>query len=144
MRELWRSWKWPFLFVLATAPIAIIAFSMFFMAQNELAFDEVRCPFEEGETRLVSPGVSVREDARTCQEDVEEHRWVLHREGQAPREIARRRLEARYFEGDYRWTAAVEEGEVEIEIVNPGHGSRIFREHSELAGGGRAPAVPMP
>ena len=53
---------------------------MVFMAQNEAAFDEATCPYQVMETREVAEGVEVREDARRCQADVEEHRWVLLRE----------------------------------------------------------------
>ncbi len=121
------GWKRPILIVLATAPIGIIVFSMLFMGRSELAFDEARCPFEEGELRIVNERVSVREDERTCQEGVEEHRWVLLRDGQEPHEIARRRLDASYFE-DYSWSASEEDGNVTIEIRNPGQDPRIFRE----------------
>lgn len=124
-----RGLKRPILIVLATAPLGILLLSMFMMARSELAFDEARCPFETGEVRVVSDGVSVREDARTCQEGVEEHRWVLMREGQEPREIARRRLEAAYFEGDYAWSASETDDNVEVEIRNPGQEPRVFHEH---------------
>lgn len=124
-----KGWKQPILFVLATLPLGIIAFIMVFMARSEVAFDEARCPFEEGELRLVRQGVSVREDARRCQEGVEEHRWVLLRDGSAPHELARRRMDAEYFEGDYGWSASEEDGNVELRIRHPGQEEpRIFRE----------------
>jgi len=123
-----KSWKRPILIVLATLPIGLIAFIMLFMARSEVAFDEARCPFEQGELRLVREGVAVREDARTCQEGVEEHRWVLLREGRAPHEIARRRMDAQYFEGDYGWSASDEDGNVELTIRSPGQEPRVFRE----------------
>ena len=123
-----KGWKRPILIVLATLPIGLIAFIMLFMARSEMAFDEARCPFEQGELRLVREGVAVREDARTCQEGVEERRWVLLREGRAPHEIARRRMDAQYFEGDYGWSASDEDDNVVLTIRNPGQEPRVFRE----------------
>lgn len=123
-----KSWQRPILIVLATAPIGIIAFIMFFMMRSEWAFDEARCPFEEVELRLVHEAASMREDERACQEGVEEHRWVLLREGQAPHEIARRRMDAEYFRGAYAWTAADEGGNIVLTIRTPGQEERTFRE----------------
>lgn len=122
------GWKRPILIVLATAPIGLAIFSFVFMARSELAFDETRCPFRNGEVRLVREGVSVREDSRTCEEGVEERRWVLMRDGEEPREIGRRRLASTYFENGYGWSASEEQGRVRLEIRNPGHDPRVFRE----------------
>lgn len=139
------GWKRPLLFVLATAPIGLAVFSFVFMARSELAFDEARCPYrEDGAERVIRPGLVVREDVRRCQDGVEEHRWVLMREGRAAQEIGRRRLESRFFAGAYRWTAEEElvvpdggtEGEllVRLRIYNPGLDRRSFREPSADAG----------
>lgn len=127
MSEDKRNWKRPILIVLATAPIAFIVVSMLIMARSELAFDDARCPFQPGEERIVNQQVTVREEARTCLEGVEEHRWILLRKGQEPREIARRRLDASYF-ADYSWSAMEEDGNVTIEIRNAGQEPRVFRE----------------
>lgn len=129
------GWKRPILIVIATAPILVAVAAFVFMARTELAFDEASCPFVDGEARGVSEGVSVREDARECRDGVEEHRWVLLREGEAPVEIGRRRLESRYFEGTYAWSATEENGQVRIEIRNPGQEPRSFRERVADAGG---------
>jgi hypothetical protein len=126
-----RGWKRPLLIVLATAPIGIALLFFAFMAQNEAAFDEARCPYrEDGEVRLVRAGVRVRRDERTCQEGVAEHRWVLLRDGEPPVEIGRRRLEARFFEGQ-TLSVAEEEGRVRLEIRNPGMEPRVFRERRD-------------
>ena len=129
----WASWKRPLLIVLATAPLAVIALSMVLMARSTVAFDEDRCPYQEGQTRSVSEGVSVREDARNCQPGVEERRWVLLREGEEPLELGRRRLSESGFEG-YTWTATEEDERVRIEVQTPGLDPRIFREPSPDAG----------
>lgn len=128
-----RGWKRPLLIVLATAPLFVVAFSLFLMSRTELAFDEERCPYVRGEERLVREGVSVREDTRTCAPGVEEHRWVLLRQGEEPLELGRRRLDAQYYDG-YTWTAREEHGRVTIEIQNPGQDPRTFREPAPDAG----------
>lgn len=127
------GWKRPLLIVLATAPLLVVAFSLFLMSRSELAFDEARCPYERGEERLVHAGVSVREDTRACAPGVEEHRWILLRDGEEPLELGRRRLDARYYRG-YTWTAREERGRVSIEIRNPGQEPRVFREPAPDAG----------
>lgn len=133
-RESSRGWKRPILIVIATAPILLAVGAIVFMARTELAFDEASCPFLDGEARVVREGVSVREDARECQPGVEEHRWVLTREGEEPVEIGRRRLESRYFEGSYAWTATEVDGHVRLEIRNPGQDPRVFLERVPDAG----------
>lgn len=121
------GWKKPLLVVLATAPIALAVLIFVFMARYEAAFDESRCPYEEVEVRQLRAGLSVREDARVCQPGVEEHRWVVLREGYDPLEVALRPLREEDWEG-YSWSAAEEEGRVRVEIRNPGHDPRVFRE----------------
>ncbi|HJL20203.1 MAG TPA: hypothetical protein RMH99_31340 [Sandaracinaceae bacterium LLY-WYZ-13_1] len=121
------GWKKALLVVLATAPIGVIAFSLFFMARYESDFDEARCPFEATETRPVRDGLSVREDRRVCQPGIEERRWVVLREGFAPLELGRRPLDEAAYES-YEWSATEEHGRVRIEIDNPGHDPRVFRE----------------
>lgn len=127
------GWRKPVLFVIATAPIAFAIFFFVFIARSEVAFDETRCPYVEQELREVRSGVSVREERRTCQDGVEEHRWVLLRNGREPLELGRRRLEAALYEG-YSWAATEPEGRVRIEILNPGQHPRVFREPAPDAG----------
>lgn len=126
-----RGWKRPILIVLATAPIGVMLLFFAFMAQNEAAFDERRCPYgEDGEVRRVLEGVNVRHDVRRCQEGVEEHRWVVLRAGESPLEIGRRRLDREYFEGQ-TWSVSDEDGRVRLEIQNPGMEMRLFRERRD-------------
>ncbi len=132
------GWKRPLLIVLATAPIAALAFIVIFVGRGNIAFDESRCPYREHELREVSETIDVREDTRRCQEDVEEHRWVLLRHGEEPLELGRRRLPVAQYAG-YRWTATEEplssdagvvEGQrrVKIEIHTRDLAPRTFRE----------------
>ncbi|GAB5549860.1 MAG: hypothetical protein RLP09_04540 [Sandaracinaceae bacterium] len=128
-----RAWKKPLLVTLALAPAVVLIGSMILMARSEMAFDEATCPYEERETRQVADGVRVREDARVCQEGVEEHRWVLLRRGEEPRPMALRRLEQSLYQG-YTWTATLRDGLVRIEIDNPGQDLRVFNEPPPDAG----------
>lgn len=120
------------LVIIATAPIGLAIYAFVFMAQSEVAFDEATCPFVEREIRDVEAGVRLREDERTCQPGVEEHRWVLLREGQETLPIGQRRLEAALYEG-YSWSARMEQGRVRLEISNPGQDPRVF--HGPVADG---------
>jgi hypothetical protein len=122
-----RGWKRPLLIVLATAPVGVAVFAFAFMVHSEVAFDEDRCPYRTREERSVGDAVSVREEARACSDGVEEHRWVLLRDGDAPLELGRRRLVAELYQG-YTWEAREENGRVRIEIRNPGQDPRVFRE----------------
>ena len=114
------------LIVIATAPIGLAIYVLVFMVRSELAFDEAACPYVEREMRDVEDGIRVREDERTCQPGVEEHRWVLLQEGREALPIGQRRLEAALYEG-YSWSARMEQGRVRLEISNPGQDLRIFQ-----------------
>ena len=114
------------LVIIATAPIGLAIYAFVFMVRSELAFDEAACPYVERETRDVDDGVRVREDERTCQPGVEEHRWVLLREDREALPIGQRRLEAGLYEG-YSWSARMEHGRVRLEIRNPGQDPRVFQ-----------------
>lgn len=120
--------KKALLVVLATAPIGIAIFAFAFMARSELAFDESTCPFSERATREVADGVRVREDERACQPGVEEHRWVVLRDGEDERTIGQRRLSAELYD-EYAWTAELRNGQVRIEITDPSlEHPRVFNE----------------
>jgi len=120
--------KKAILVVLATAPIGFAVFAFLFMVRSEVAFDEATCPFAERETREVAEGVRVREDERTCQDGVEEHRWVVLREGEEERTIGQRRLSADLY-AEYAWTAELRNEQVRIEITDPSQDvPRVFNE----------------
>jgi len=120
--------KKAILVILATAPIGFAIFAFVFMARSELAFDESTCPFVQRETREVADGVRVREDERTCQPGVEEHRWVVLREGEEERTVGQRRLSAELYES-YSWTAELRNDQVRIEITDSSQDHpRVFNE----------------
>ncbi|MBX3275541.1 MAG: hypothetical protein KF729_35100 [Sandaracinaceae bacterium] len=126
-----KGWKKAALVALATAPIGLAILSFVFMARSELAFDEARCPFVEREVRDVADGVRVREQVRTCQPDVEEHRWVVLREGEPDLAIGQRRLSAEHWQG-YAWTATLREGHVRLEITDRSQDHpRVFNERRD-------------
>lgn len=135
------SWRRPLLIVAATAPIGILLFSIAMMATSELAFEDGRCPYDDdGEVRVIETGVAVREDVRRCEEGVEEHRWVLLRNGEAPEEIGRRRLRAELFGDGARWEAELDDaGYVRLTIHNPGLAPRLFKEPGPDGSVGRRP-----
>ncbi|MGF1467621.1 MAG: hypothetical protein ACFCGT_15965 [Sandaracinaceae bacterium] len=137
----WGGWRRPVLIVLATAPIGAIALSLAWMARSEAAFDEASCPYrEDGEVREVADGVALREDVRRCVDGVEEHRWVLLREGAEPLAIGRRRLDSARFASPYAWSATLDDdGRVRLVIRNPGMAPRTFREPSPDGPNGRTP-----
>lgn len=125
------GWRKVVLVVLALAPIGVLVWSMIFMQQNEAAFDEARCPYEEVEVRVVDEAISVREERRLCQPHVEEHRWVLLRDGEEPENIGLRRLDTELY-ADYRWTAEVrDDGRVRLEILNGDLDPRVFNEPAD-------------
>lgn len=123
-----RPWLWPLLVAIAIAPLFVIGYIVIFQARYELAFDESTCPYELVEERHVGDDIRVREDRRSCQPDVEERRWVMHREGHREFELARRPLDAVAYRGDYRWTAEDENGRLRVTVYNPGMEQRSFRE----------------
>lgn len=116
------------LVVLGTLP-ALLSIAIFvFIARFQLAHDETRCPFHEVETRDVAPGLRVREDARRCLPEIEEHRWLVVRAGAEPLELGRFPLEAEQMERGFPWTAEVEDGRAVLTITNEGRGELVFRE----------------
>ncbi len=104
-----------------SAPVVIIfLFIMYFMIKTELAHDDATCPFSAVESRELDDGAVVREDARRCQESVEEHRWVVVRGGVID-ELGRRRLPTfRYAEGVYSWSAEIGDRGVHVHVQNDG------------------------
>lgn len=121
-------WRKPLLVLAAVAPIGVVLYIVAFQARYELAFDEENCPYVEVELREVGPGVTVREDRRSCLDGVEERRWVVHRSGHRPFELARRPLEAAAYGQGYAWDAEDDGTQVRVVVRNPGLEPRSFRE----------------
>lgn len=100
-----------------------------FIFINETSHNEARCPYVPGETRKLAAGISVREDARNCLWDVQDHRYSVIR-GEQEHVLGRRRFRAEAFTpGHYSWSAALSpEDEVSVVVKNEGHGDARFRE----------------
>ena len=121
--------KWAGIAVAAPAVILFILVSVF-VARTQYMHDEERCPFGPIAEREVADGIAVAEQARSCQDGVEEHRWLVRREGRPDREIGRRRLMTEAF-ADYDWTARLEGDWVHIHVRNDGVEDARFREGPE-------------
>jgi hypothetical protein len=104
-------------------------FVLVFIFINELAHDEARCPYSQGETRPLSADISVREDSRNCLWDVEDHRFSVIRGGDE-HVLGRRRFRAEAFAaGHYEWSAELDpKGQVRVLVKNAGHDDAGFRE----------------
>jgi len=132
------------LVLIATAPIGLAIFSFLFMVRSELAFDETTCPFVEREVRELAEGIRIREEERTCQSGIEEHRWVVLRDGEEDYPIGQRRLSAELY-ADYSWTAEVRGTHVRLEITDPSLDfPRVFNERLEDAGVPVEESPPLP
>ena len=103
-----------------------------FIFVTEVAHDEARCPYTPGETRVLTPEISVREDHRNCLWDVEDHRFSVVRSG-AEQVLGRRRFRAEAFAaGNYNWSATLDaKDQVHVHIKNEGHADAQFREGTE-------------
>jgi hypothetical protein len=106
-------------------PLLVLAF----IFVTEFAHDEKRCPYTLGESRVLAPEISVREDHRNCFWDVEDHRISVIRAG-AERVLGRRRFRAEAFApGNYDWSAKLDaKDQVHVLIKNEGHPDAQFRE----------------
>ena len=121
-----RVLKWIAVAVFAPAAI-LFALVTFFVARTEYMHDESRCPFAEVETRALSSGEESLEEKRTCQEGVEEHRWILVRQDGSTRELGRRRLMTPQYDR-YDWSVRDEGGSVVVVVENEGVEDATFRE----------------
>lgn len=79
--------------------------------RSESAHDEQACPFaHKSEQRMGD--VTVREEARSCLPEVEERRWLAARAGEAPYELARKRLDkARFAPERFAWSLREDDGQ---------------------------------
>jgi len=108
--------------VAVAAPlITLIVLIMYFVIQTELAHDDAVCPFEQVSSRALDDGTVIHEEMRRCQEDVEEHRWLMSRAGAEARELGRRRLPTHRFEERvYHWSADIGERGPHVHVENDG------------------------
>lgn len=109
-------------------PAVMALFIFAFIVRYGWAHDEDRCPFHPVETRTIDASVSVREDARRCIDEVEEHRWLVLRDGSDPLDLGRYPLEAELVEVGFPWEARVEDGRVVVDVTNEGRGTFTLRE----------------
>ncbi len=129
-----RVLKW--IAVIVLAPGALMTIVMVTMiARSQYLHDATRCPFHRVGAREVGVSERVVEEARRCEDGIEERRWVLERPGKPPDELGRRRLALRLYETPgYRWRADVEKGYVHLVVHNPGIADRSFHEHLPFPG----------
>lgn len=118
----------PFAVFFGALPAVLALFIFGFIVRYGWAHDEDRCPWHDVETRALDGDVSVREDARRCLDEVEEHRWLVLRDGEEPLDLGRYPLEAALIETGFPWTAHVEDGRVVIDVTNEGRGTFTLRE----------------
>ena len=106
-------------------PLLIFAFILFTEGQHR----SPQCRYREVSTRQLAADVVVREDARSCVQDVEERRYSLVRAGKE-RILGRRRFAPDRFQAEhYRWEATISEAqEVVLTVHNEGHDDILFRE----------------
>jgi hypothetical protein len=108
---------------------ALLAVGIFvFIARFSIAHDEVECPFHEVETRTVAEGARIREEARRCIPEIEEHRWLALRGEGEGLELGRFPLESAQIERGFPWSAAVDDGRMVVTVTNEGRGDLVFRE----------------
>ena len=119
-------WWLPIAVVVGALP-AVFAIAIFaFLMYSGYAHDEARCPFHDVETRALDGRTSVREQARQCVSDVEEHRWEVVREGSAPLELGR--LPHERLGEPVPWHARLEDARVIIDVTNEPRGVLTLRE----------------
>jgi len=121
-------WWLPVVVVLGALPAVFALFIFTFVVRYSVAHDVESCPYTLGEPREVerSGGVRVREDHRSCMEDVRDHRWVVLRPGTGERSLGN--LPLMGAEARFEWEARIEEERVVIDVVVPGRGELSFRE----------------
>lgn len=119
--------KW--LPLLALPAVAGPVIGLVFVVRTELAHDESTCPYQLVSQRRLSDGALIVEQKRQCLEGVEEHRFLLRREGNE-QVLGRRRFAPEVFEAPgFSWDGGVDDaGEVHIVVQNAGHEDALFRE----------------
>jgi len=94
-----------------------------------IAHDDQRCPFHPFGAATMFEGVRIEEQARVCDRRLEEHRWLVVRAGQAPKEVGRRRLPRSLFAPPgFSWSARREGNGVLVEVRAPGIPTVYLRE----------------
>lgn len=119
-------WWLPVIVILGALP-AVFALLIFgFIVRYSVAHDPETCPYQPGESRVLRDGVSVREDSRSCLDDVDDHRWVVLRDGYD--ELALGNLPLMGDAEGFTWEARLEEDRVVVDVSIRDRGDLTFRE----------------
>lgn len=119
-------WWVPVIVVIGALPAVFALFIFAFVVRYSVAHDEASCPYTLGEPRVIADDVSVREDSRSCMDDVRDHRWVVLRPGVPDRSLGNLPLMGE--DARFEWEARIEEERVVIDVVVPDRGELSFRE----------------
>jgi hypothetical protein len=106
---------------------AVFALLIFgFIVRYSVAHDPETCPYQPGEARVLRDGLSVREDSRSCLDDVDDHRWVVLRDGYD--ELSLGNLPLMGDGEGFTWDARLDEDRVVVEVSIRDRGELTFRE----------------
>jgi hypothetical protein len=119
-------WWLPIVVFVGALPAVFAILIFVFLMRSGCAHDESRCPFHDVETRVIDTRTSVREQARQCVSDIEEHRWEVVRDGAEPLELGR--LPHERLGQPIPWTARIEDARVIIDVTNEPRGELTLRE----------------
>ena len=125
-------WWLPLVVIMGAAPavLALIIFGV--IVRYSWAHDLDRCPYTLGTPRDLREGVAVREDHRQCMEDVEDHRWVVVREGMDDLPLGNLPLMGTNV--TVEWAARLEEDHAIVDVTIPERGDLTFREPERNVG----------
>lgn len=115
--------------VLAAGSVLSVLAIIVIVMRSELQHRESICPFETLSTQQIAPGISVHEQARSCDENTAERRFWLHRPDAQPKLLGGRRLPKEHYDkGRFRWSADESERGVVITLENDGVAAAKFYE----------------
>ncbi len=104
---------------------------LLFILRNEYAHDEQRCPYRPLVTQRLNAEIEIVEERRMCINGVEDRRYLAKR-AESTRTLGTRRLPPHAFvTPGYRWTPRVENSQVFLKVVTPGHADAEFREGTD-------------
>lgn len=119
-------WWLPIVVIVGALP-AVFAVAIFvIIVRYSVAHDPDNCPYVLGAVRDVNDGIAVREDTRQCMDDVEDHRWVVVRDGDEDLPLGNLPLMGTSV--TVGWEAHLDDGRVVVDVEIPDRGSLTFRE----------------
>lgn len=119
-------WWLPVIVILGALPAVFAVLIFAFIVRYSVAHDPETCPYQPGEARVLRDGVSVREDSRSCLDDVDDHRWVVLRDGYD--ELSLGNLPLMGDSEGFTWEAQLDEDRVVVEVSIRDRGELTFRE----------------